>query len=539
MDEKIGGKYRGTSVRAGLVYGMAEFFGGGAFVIINTFFLIFLTKALGIPAALAGAIPMIGKVWDAVTDPMMGNITDRTRSGIGPKRLYILVGGILSGITFILLWTTIPTQNTTALFLYYVLIYCLFSTAFTVIMVPYNGLLPDMIDSYEVRSKFSSLRMIWSTLGAIASGLVPTLVIKDTLNTGLYLKVGILFGFLFGLSCVITFLGSWEKLKPPVKTRLSDSFSEAASVFKSRSFRIFIGIYLSGQCAMDFVSGMALYYVDDVINGYAKGYMTMLMGVLLLSQLVGMLAFSPVMSRISKRTALLIGAPIRLVCTLGLVFFSYENAPIVPILLLAAGIGIGNAATLTSIFAILADMADVDELITSTSRPGIVSGMATFARKISAGLSVWLIGILISLAGYDGKIAQSGMRQALSTQRGIAAIFVALPAILITLLLIFAWIFPIGKKEFAIVKREIARRQKEDGQASEGDSDASGADRRANGSGRDSAERDDQMSEKDDQAAEEDGQTTEDEKAVLERVTGFHYEDLWKKTNAHKEKDNV
>lgn len=47
------------------------------------------------------------------------------------------------------------------------------------------------------------------------------------------------------------------------------------------------------------------------------------------------------------------------------------------------------------------------------------------------------------------------------------------------------------------------------------------------------------MSEKDDQAAEEDGQTTEDEKAVLERVTGFHYEDLWKKTNAHKEKDNV
>ena len=55
------------------MYGMAEFYGGGAFVIINTFFLVFLTKALGIPAALAGAIPRVGKVWDAVTDPVMGN----------------------------------------------------------------------------------------------------------------------------------------------------------------------------------------------------------------------------------------------------------------------------------------------------------------------------------------------------------------------------------------------------------------------------------------------------------------------------------
>ena len=97
------------------------------------------------------------------------------------------------------------------------------------------------------------------------------------------------------------------------------------------------------------------------------------------------------MTRTSKRTTILIGAPIRIACTLGLLAFSYEGASICPILALAAGVGIGNAATLTSIFAILADMAEVDELITSVSRPGIVSGMATFARKISAGLSAWFI----------------------------------------------------------------------------------------------------------------------------------------------------
>ena len=486
MQEKIAGKYRGTGVFTGLVYGMAEFYGGGAFVIINTFFMVFLTKALGIPAAWAGAIPLIGKVWDAVTDPIMGNITDRTTSILGPKRFYILIGGIISAFTFVFLWTTIPTESKVAMFIYYIVIYCLFSTGFTILMVPYNGLLPDMIDDYAVRSKFSALRMIWSTLGAIAAGIIPTLMIKDNLQVSMYLKVGILFGILFCMSSLISFAGTWEKLREPVKTGIGDSFSQAGSVFKSRSVRMFIGIYLSGQCGMDFVSGMAIYYVDDVLNGYQKGYMTMLMGVLMVSQLLGMLFFGPIMTKTSKRTTILIGAPIRIVCTLGLLAFSYEGASIYPILALSAGVGIGNAATLTSIFAILADMADVDELITSVSRPGIVSGMATFARKISAGLSAWVIGILISIAGYDAEVAKSGLRQSLHTQNGIALIFIFLPVILVTLLLIFGYIFPITKKEFELVHKEIARRKGEDN-----------------------------------------SETTEEEKKILKRVTGVEYEELW------------
>lgn len=493
MKEKISamaGKYRGTGAVTGLIYGMAEFYGGGAFVIINTFFMVFLTKALGIPAAWAGAIPLAGKVWDAITDPIMGNITDRTTSRFGPKRFYLLIGGIISAITFVLLWTTIPTDDKTALFIYYIVIYCLFSTGFTIIMVPYNGLLPDMIDDYAIRSKFSAMRMIWSTLGAIAAGILPTLMIENTLDTKMYFKVALLFGTLFCMSSLITFMGTWEKMKKPVKTPISESFSQAASVFKSRAFRLFIGIYLSGQCAMDFVSGMAIYYVDDVLNGYKNGYLTMLMGVLLVSQLVGMLIFGPVMTRTSKRTTILIGAPIRLICTLALLAFSHEGGSIYPILALSAGIGIGNAATLTSIFAILADMAEVDELITSVSRPGIVSGMATFARKISAGLSAWLIGILIALVGYDTNMAQSGLRQSLHTRNGIAMIFIFLPAVLVTLLLIFGYIFPITKKEFDVVQRDIARRKGDD-----------------------------------------DSTATEEEKRILKCITGFEYDKLWNEEN--------
>lgn len=489
------GKIAGAKPRYGLfnrlVYGAAEFYGGGAFVVINSFYTVFLIKALGIPAALAGLAPLMGHIWDAITDPMMGTITDRTRHPFGAKRFYILLGGILSALVFVLMWVMIPTSNTRILFVFYALMYVLFSTAFTIIMVPYNGLLPDMIDDYDRRARFSNVRTIWSTIGAMVCGIVPTLIIKDTTQSAAYLKCAVLFGVLFLLSSLVTFFGTWEKQREPIDSKISESFSQAGSACKNKSFRLFLGIYLGGQCGMDFVSGLAVYYVEDVLNGYDKGYFVYLMAVLMISQLVGMIFWGPVMVRKSKKFTVLVGGPIRIIATLGLLFFSYEGANVVPILVLAAFIGIGNAATLTSIFAILSDMADVDELITSKHRPGTVSGMATFVRKISSGISSSMIGFLLSAVGYNEVLASSGQRQTIATQQGIAQIFVWMPVILVAVMLVCGILFPMTQKEFNVIKKEIARRK-----------------------------------------GEEESQTTEEEKKICEKVTGFAFDRLWDPANA-------
>ena len=484
-----GGKHS-KGLGSQLMYGAGEFFNGGAFVIINSFFTVFLIKAMGMPAALAGTVPLIGHVWDAVTDPIMGNITDRTTSRMGAKRFYMLIGAFATAVTFITLWIPFRTDSPATMFVFYVLMYCLFSTGSTILMVPYNGLLPDMIDDYDTRSKFSNVRMIWSTLGAMVCGVLPTLLISDTTKTTMYLRCGVLFGVLFLITCLLTVAGTWEKQHPPMKSRLSDSFNHAGSAFRSRSFRLFVGIYLTGQCGMDFVSGMAVYYVDDVINGYQNHYVTYLMAALIVAQLVGMLIWGPVMAKTSKRTTILIGAPIRIVSTLLLLPFSYEGASIVPILILAIGIGIGNAATLTSIFAIMADMPDVDELITSIHRPGVVSGMSTFARKISSGLSAWLIGVLLTAVGYSEKLANEGARQAVFTQRGITLIFVFMPVVLCVLLFIFGYRFPMTEKEFNVIKKDIRRRRGEDP-----------------------------------------SQATPEEIRICEKVTGISYDKLWDPDN--------
>jgi oligogalacturonide transporter len=190
---------------------------------------------------------------------------------------------------------------------------------------------------------------------------------------------------------------------------------------------------------------------------------------------------------------ILIGFPVRIVATLAMLLFSHEGASFAVILGLTFIIGLGMAGSSVTIYAILADMADVDELITSINRPGTCSGMATFIRKICAGLSVSVIGFLLAIVGYDEAIASSGLRQAASTQRGIAYIYIFVPVILCIITIFITARFPMNKKEFQIIRKEIARRKGED-----------------------------------------DSRITAEEIAVCEKVTGFSYDRLWNKDNALK-----
>ncbi len=486
-------KEKKTGMASRLAYGAADIYGGGAFVIISTFYTVFLTKAMGMSPALAGTIPLIGKVWDAVTDPLMGNIVDRTKSRFGAKRFYLLVGSILSAITFVLMWIGFDADTVVGQYVFYAGMYMLFSTGFTVVMVPYNALLPDMVDDYVVRAKFSGVRTICSTFGAILAGLIPTIMIADNTNPAPYRNVAMIFAVIFLMAILITFAGTWERQKPVVKITLKESFAQSFTVYKSRSFKIFIGIFLCGQGAADFVTGLAVYYVDDVLNAYGGGNFTKLMAVILLAQFVGTIIFGALIGVTSKKFPIMVGFPIRIAATAAMLLFSHEGANFAIILALSFVIGMGMAGSSVTIYAILADMADVDELITSINRPGTCSGMATFVRKIATGLSSAIIGVLLAAVGYSEVLANAGERQSAATQTGIAYIYVSAPIVLMVATLIFTKLFPMNQKEFEVITKEIARRKGED-----------------------------------------DSVATAEEIAICEKVTGFSYDRLWNRENAVK-----
>ena len=117
-------------------YAVGDLYGGGAFFIIGALFLVFLTDVAKINPALAGTIILVGKIWDAITDPSMGYISDNTRSKFGRRRIYFLLGIVPIFLSWVLLWSSFGLQSDVGKFIYYLLVYLLFNTVFTMVMVP-------------------------------------------------------------------------------------------------------------------------------------------------------------------------------------------------------------------------------------------------------------------------------------------------------------------------------------------------------------------------------------------------------------------
>lgn len=443
-----------------LAYGAADVYGGGTFLIISIFYLEFLTR-LGIPAVLAGSIPFIGKIWDAISDPIMGTIVDRTRSKYGSKRFYLLLGSFIGTITFTLLWVSI-TGPIIWMYIYYLVTFLLFSTGFTIVMIPYNALLPEMISDYHLRGQYTGVRMIFSAGSAIIAGLIPNMIIRSFGQTGNqigYLYVGIVFGIIFFVSILATFLKTWEE----PSTKVQEVFSmktfvkESANVYKNRAFRYFLGIFLFGQGSADFVMILFLYFLRDVL-GQSNQYTFVMAGVLG-SQILAMFLFQFILKKTSKKVPILFGFPIRIVATLSMLLFAYQGAPILPIFIASFISGFGTAASSVTSFAILPDLTDVDELITAQRRPGIYSGMATFTRKIANGLAFAIVGLLLSIVGYNEGIEDTLIPQSDLTIEGIKYAFIFLPLIFMAFGLFFTAKFPMNKREFDVIKTEVARRK--------------------------------------------------------------------------------
>ncbi len=130
-------------------YGAGDIFGGGALILIGFYYLFFLTEVAGLNPVLAGLVLMLGKGWDAISDPLMGYITDQTRSRFGRRRVYFLAGILPIIITFTLLWSTPAFETQFGLFLFFLVMNILFNTTLTMVMVPYNALIPELTPSYN------------------------------------------------------------------------------------------------------------------------------------------------------------------------------------------------------------------------------------------------------------------------------------------------------------------------------------------------------------------------------------------------------
>jgi oligogalacturonide transporter len=285
MDKKI------STLKMKLCYGAGDIYGGGAFLIFSLLYMNFLVLVEGLPVVATSVIVFIGKIWDAVTDPMMGRISDKTRSRFGRRRIYFLIGILPVFASFIMMFYSFGMQSTLSKVIYYTFTYMFFGTAFTIVMVPYNAILSDMTSDYNERTSFTTVRMLFSGGASLIAAVVPGMLIKGaggSVNGPAqkpgYLVMAVVMATVFGLCWLVTFLGTREKknLPPPEKV----AAREWIGLFDNKAYRNYLGIFLSFQVAVDLVLALFIFYIDIVVLKYAS--YELVMGMLLVFSMVFM-----------------------------------------------------------------------------------------------------------------------------------------------------------------------------------------------------------------------------------------------------------
>ncbi len=434
-----------------IAYASGDIYGGGSFIIVGLLLLVYLTNVEGFSGTSAGIIIFIGKAWDAITDPFMGQLSDRTRSRFGRRRIYFLLGSLPVFFSWVMLWYGFGITGSTAKFLYYTLAYIFFSTSFTIVMVPYNAILSDMVRDYNRRSSFTGMRLGFSAAAAIICATVPALITGAYADPKqAYLIMGLTFGALFAICWLAVFFGTWENQIKPVA---AVSIKDWLSVIKNRSFRIYVIIFILCQMAIDTVMTLAVYFLT--VSLQKEELFVMIMGSILATQLIFIGIFSHVAQKTDKTTPAYISAGVWIVASFAIIFFSKSTQDFI-VISTCALIGVGSAGLNLFSWSALPDIADVDELITGRRREGLYAGVSTFMRKLSGGVVVGVLGIALDVIGYSKEGLSAGTISP-TTDWGIRILFCALPFLFLILALIFLRKYKLGRQEFNIMSKILNR----------------------------------------------------------------------------------
>lgn len=446
---------RPVRLRNVIGFGIGDIYGGGAFLIVGMLFMFFLTEVVGMKPALAGLMFGVGKVWDGITDPLMGYISDRTKSKRGRRRVYFLVGIAPIAVTFALLWLPLRTDSQALLFAYYLGAYILLDAALTMVMTPYSALPAEMSSDFKTRNRLSTSRLVFSGLSSLLAAVLPRQIIDafpGDPGKG-HLVMGIAFGLFFALPWIAVYLSTWENETARAAQEAGeelDILRDFATIFRNRSFRVHFLMYVLAYTAMDVLMALFTYYLTYYL-GRPKLY-SLAMGSLMVAQLALMPVYMTIANRSGKALAYGIGlglwaAGMALTATLR------PGTPVGAVVAVCAFIGTGTSAGVLIPYMILPFVIDVDELITGRQRSGVYAGAMTLLRKLVQGaLALPAIGFMLQGIGFVPNAAQSP-----ETLRRFFAFFIGAPAALIVLGIAAATRFRITPKTHAVLEAELVR----------------------------------------------------------------------------------
>lgn len=441
-----------------LGYGMGDFYGGGSGTLIAFFYLVFLTDVVRISPGLAGTVALISKIYDSVTDPFEGVISDRTRTKLGRRRPYLLAGIPLVFISFFALFYPVTYDSEIARFVYVLASYLFYSTIISIVLLNYSALQAELTLDYNERTSLATFRIFFSTVSSLLCAVLPLEIVKafPDVRTG-WIVTAVVFGLLFALPFIGTVAITRERKefqKPPAPFHWKQAFIEP---FQVKTFVYALVMYVTAFTAFDATQSIVVYFIKSYL-GHGED-VSFVLGTLLIAQVVSLPFYQWLSKRTSKPRSYIVGA----VMFVAVMFFSFLFTPATPIVALyvfAALVGIGSGGVVIMVYAIFPDIPDVDELRSNQRREGIYSAMTTFTRKLSSALAVFAVAQVLQIAGYIPPIEQAGkLIEATQTPAFITALrvfFVLIPVAFISFGIFFASKFPLTVSLYNRLEKVLA-----------------------------------------------------------------------------------
>jgi GPH family glycoside/pentoside/hexuronide:cation symporter len=406
------------------------------YTIFAFFFAFFLNNVAGLPPGYAAWVLLIGGIWDAVNDPLFGNLVDKVHTRWGRRRPFFLFGAVPLALTFIALWWVPPWNNLLSKTIYYTLAYALYDSVATLLVVPYNALTPELTRDYHERTRLNGYRTIVSVGGGLVSAVAAPLLLDQfpVRKTG-YLVVAVIFGVLAMFSYFGLFFGVRERYANivPVKANI---FTNLRDIWRNRSFRFVTGIYLTAWVTVAVVSSLFQYYLEDWMH--LKGKLDIFLGLVQFSALVCVPIVVWLSGRLGKSRAYAISVGSWAMVMFTLALLTPQKATIGYIL--AVLVGLGVAAAHVGPWSLIPDAIDAGEASSGQRREGTYYGLLVFIQKCGRSLALAMIQWGLHLAGYV-----AGAEQPPTALLAIRLLFGPLPAVLLIISLLLAWHYPLER----------------------------------------------------------------------------------------------
>ncbi len=437
------------------------------------FYAIFLTDVVGLDARLASVAALLGIIWDAVNDPLVGMISDRVDTRWGRRRPFLLWFAVPYGLGFILLWWAPPWESQIALAITVSLAYMLSDTLQTFIFVPLYALTPEIAPDYDERTSLTGFRMFFNLLASLTTAVAAPAIVDAVLASGAtqqqgYMIVSALFGGLAIIPLLLIFftIKERERSAEEIEKEQKTPFMEIVRMaWANVPFRFATGLYMLNWITFDLVALVLPFYLtywvasgDLLAKAVGLQLESAVFAFLLVTSVVVLPFWVWLSHKMSKRHAYMIGMGFWAVVQL--LIFGIQPGQVSYILFLSvlAGISVSTAHVLPD--SIFPDVIEWDELRTGRRQEGVYYGVKNFVRKLTGAVAIFLALQVLGWFGYQSPPeGATHFVQPASALMAMRVLIGPFGALLLISAIVMAWFYPLTRERHARIRRLLARKK--------------------------------------------------------------------------------